>query len=142
MARIEWIEYRLLNWARWTLARGTDGELGYAAVRPASAAGGGRRGYVTASIPINDVEASETEAAVARLHPGGLGLAVREMYLGRGGIPDKARRLACAESTLHARVDQAHRQLAEHFLAQQDRLKRERERVEALSNGSGGSFTP
>jgi len=90
---------------------------------------------VTASIPISDVEASETDAAVARLSPGGLALTVVEFYVGRGGNADKCRRLAIAESTLKVRIGQAHRQLADHFLAQQDKRKRERERVEALQAG-------
>jgi len=40
MARIDWVETRLQNWARWRLARGGDGQLGYAAVSLADADGG------------------------------------------------------------------------------------------------------
>jgi hypothetical protein len=142
MARIDWVEQRLQNWARWKLARGGDGELGYAAVN-LHAADAGRGGYVTASIPISDVEASDTDEAVGRLYPGGLRLTVLEVYVGRGGIRDKAMRLACSEATIHARVDQAHRQLADHFLAQADKRRRERERVEAtIAAGRPGSLTP
>jgi hypothetical protein len=142
MARIDWIEQRLQNWARWKLARGGDGELGYAQV-DLHAADAGRSGYVTATIPISDVEASDTDEAVARLYPGGLRLTVLEVYVGRGGIKDKAKRLACSEATIHARIDHAHRQLADHFLAQADKRRRERERVEAtIAAGRPGGFTP
>jgi hypothetical protein len=130
VARIEWIEQRLQNWARWTLNRG-GGALGFAAVDLADS-DAGRDGYAEAAIPTSDVEAAETDDAIARLYPGGLALAVREFYVGRGGVKDKALRLCIGESTLYARVDQAHRQLAEHFLAQQDRQRAERARVEAM----------
>jgi len=132
MARIDWIEQRLQNWARWVLTR--RGELGFQSsdtMRP-----GGTGGYRQAAIPIADAEASDTDEAIRRLYPGGLALAVQEFYTGQGGIADKAGRLHCGESTLHKRIDDAHRQLAEHFLAQQDRAKAERARVEALKAGA------
>lgn len=145
MPRIDWIEQRLLNWARWVLASGgSSGPGGYSSTSWAgSSSGGGRDGYREAVIPISDVEASETDQAVNRLSPGGLALTVREFYTGKGGVAEKATRLCIGESTLHARIDQAHRQLAEHFLAQQDRQRAERERVEAVqASARPGSFTP
>lgn len=144
MARIDWIEQRLLNWARWLMAGGGSGGMGYAATTWGDAASaGGRDGYREAVIPISDVEASETDHAVNRLSPGGLRLAVREFYTGRGGRAEQAERLRIGESTLHARVDQAHAQLAEHFLAQQDRQRAERERVAAVqASARPGGFTP
>jgi hypothetical protein len=145
MARIEWIEHRLLNWARWKMQRGGGvGGLGYASVNLIGAlSGGGRQHCAETVVPTNEIEAAATDAAISRLHPGGLALAVREHYTGRGGIKDQARRLCCAESTLHARIAQAHRQLADHFLAQQDKAKAERARVEALqAKARPGSFTP
>lgn len=131
MARIEWVEQRLQNWARWRLCEGA-GVLGYAAVNYADAVNGGRRGYVEAAIPISDVDASETDQAIRRLHPPGLALTVEEVYVGQGGIRDKALRLCCTEGTVHARIDQAHRQLATDLAAAQARRRAERERVEAL----------
>lgn len=131
MARIDWIELRLQNWARWVLMRG-GGKLGFAAVDLGADADAGRDGYIGAAIPISDVEASETDDAVRRLYPGGLALTVVEHYTGRGGIKDKLTRLCCAEPTYHRRIDQAHQQLATHFLAAQDRQRAARERVEAL----------
>lgn len=134
MARIEWVEHRLQNWARWQLCRG-GGVLGYAQVQLASGVNAGRDGYVTAAIPISDVEASETDTAIGRLNPPGLALTVREVYAGAGGLRDKAQRLCCSEATVHARVDQAHKQLAAFFLDAEQRRKVERARVEQLQEG-------
>lgn len=134
MARIDWVEQRLLNWGRWLVMRGGSGSMGYASVALCDA-DAGRDGYIGAAIPTIDVEASETDDAVRRLTPGGLALTVIEHYAGRGGIKDKCARLACAEPTYHRRIEQAHRQLADHFLAQQDKRRAERERVEALQGG-------
>ncbi len=130
MARIEWVEQRLQNWARWALNRGS-GVLGYAGVNLATAAVVTRDPYAEVPIPISDIEASETDDAVQRL-PSELKATVLELYLGVGGIKDKLRRLACAESTLHRRVAQAQRMLADHFTAQDDKRRAERARVEAL----------
>lgn len=128
MPRIDWVEERLQNWARWWLGR--RGELGYGSTNPLGAGGGGR--YREASIPIMDAEASATEDAIGRLQPAGLGLTVREYYVGAGGIADKAARLCCSEATVHRRIEQAHAQLAEDFRAQRERAQAERDRVERL----------
>lgn len=131
MARLDWIEARLVNWARWRAMRGGAGGLGYAAVR-LSAANAGRGGYLSASVPVLDVEAHETDDAVRLLHPGGLRLTVTEVYCGAGGLRDKARRLCCSEGEIHRRVGQAHTQLAEHFVARAAAARAESERVERL----------
>lgn len=133
VARIEWVEHRLQNWARWTLAAGSGG-LGYARVDLADA-DAGRDGYVEARIPISDVEAAETDQAIGRLTPPGLALTVREVYVGPGGIKDKARRLCCAEATVHARIGQAHLQLARDLAERQRVREAERRRVELLQQG-------
>jgi hypothetical protein len=143
MPRRDWIEQRLLNWARWRAGGGAAGNLGYAAVKWAGGAKGGRDGYREAVIPTSDVEASETDDAVNRLHPGGLRLAVYACYCGRGAEAERARELGIAVSTMYRRVEQAHDQLAEHFLAHQDRQRAERERVaRAIEDARQGSFTP
>lgn len=134
MARIDWIEERLQNWALWKVARGA-GEMGYAAA-DLGGANGGRSGYVTAAVPILDAEAAATDEAVNRLSPGGLRLTVTAFYCAPGGHKDKAALLCCSVAAMYARVDQAHRQLADHFLVQQERQKTERARVEALQRGS------
>ncbi len=131
MARIDWIEQRLQVWARWVLTRGGGGVLGYAGVNLADS-DAGRSGYASAAVPLLEAEAADTDAAVQQLTPTGLRLTVAEYYAGRGGIADKAARLCCAEATVYARLDQAHRQLAAHFVALSARRKEERARVEAL----------
>ncbi len=131
MARIEWVEQRLQNWARWKLTRGGVGNLGYAAVNLAGA-NAGRDGYVTATVPTNDCEASETDDAVMRLYPGELRITVIEYYCGRGGLREKLARLCCAEPPLHARLERAQRLLSAHFAAREDAARAERARVEAL----------
>lgn len=141
MARIDWIEHRLLNWARSRLGAG-GGSLGYAGVDLSNPTPGVRDPYADAPIPINEVEADETDAAV-QLLPGELKATVLEVYLAPGGERDHLRRLVCAKSTMHARVGHAHRLLADHFLAKQDRQRAERERVERLqrTKSLAGSFT-
>lgn len=134
MARIDWVEDRLQNWARWKVARG-GGNMGYSGVDLAGA-NGGRSGYVTAAVPILDAEAAATDEAVGRLQPGGLCLTVHQFYCGPGGHKEKAGQLCCSVPAMYARIDQAHRQLADHFLAQQERQRVERARVEALQRGS------
>lgn len=134
MARIDWIEERLQNWALWKVARGA-GVMGYSAA-DLGGANGGRSGYVTAAVPILDAEAAATDDAVHRLYPGGLCLTVTAFYCAPGGHKEKAGKLCCSVATMYARVDQAHRQLADHFLAQQDRQRAERARVEALQRRS------
>jgi hypothetical protein len=134
MARVDWIEERLQNWALWKVARGA-GQMGYAQA-DLGGANGGRSGYVTAAVPILDAEAAATDDAVGRLNPRGLYLTVLTFYCEPGGHKEKAAKLFCSVAAMYARVDPAHRQLADHFLAQQDRQKAERARVEALQRGS------
>ena len=139
VARIEWIETRLRNWARWRLTRGS-GPLGFAAINLEKAAAGVRADpYADAPVPTNAIEAGETDDAVAKL-PGPLRTAVEVHYLEQAPgvrrrlatLEDKLRHLCCAKSTFYDRVDNAHRALAEHFAAREDRRKAERGRVEAL----------
>ena len=134
MPKIDFIEQRLLNWARWRAASGS-GELGYGRPDLGAAANGGRGGYVEAVIPVSDGEAWDTDTAINRLHPGGLRLAIYEMYLGAGTAADKATRLGCSEPTLFRRIEQAHRLLADHFVTVRDRSVAERARLDRLVVG-------
>jgi hypothetical protein len=142
MPRLEWIEFRLNNWARWRLTRG-GGVLGYAAVNMADPTPGVREPYAAVAIPTNDVEASETQDAIQKLTTPELKRAVEEFYLGKGGIRDKARRLCCGESTVYARVEQAHHQLATLLTEKQTKARDERARVELQQHLARprGSFT-
>lgn len=130
MARVDFVEARLQNWALWKIARGA-GEMGFSKVDLAGA-NGGRSGYITAAVPIMDAEAAATDGAVHRLSPRGLTLTVHAYYCAPGGHKEKAALLSCSVAAMYARIDQAHRQLADHFLAQQDQQRTERARVEAL----------
>jgi hypothetical protein len=136
MARTEWVEQRLLNWARWRVGKG-DGPLGFAAVRLEGAVveGGRRDPYMAAPVPTNAIEASETDDAIMRL-PSELRATVLEFYLGPGGEPQHLARLVCSRATLFRRLDQADRLLAEHFTARADRARAERARVEELQRDS------
>jgi hypothetical protein len=133
MARIEDIERRLQNWARWKLGAVHSG-LGYAAMRWA---GGvvtpGRRESV---IPTIDCEAEETDRAVQELEPR-LRATVEVEYLQGCSLRRKAQQLACSEPAVKSRIWQAHRQLS-HWLADKAQLARvERARVEtAMRTGA------
>lgn len=132
MARLEWVHMRLMNWSRWVLTRGS-GKLGYAKVNLLDP-NASRSGYVEAPIPVNAVEASETDAAIGKL-PSELKATVLQYYVGKGTEADHLRRLCCSRSTLYARIERAQRLLSEHFAAQQDKRRHERDRVEALQEG-------
>ncbi|KQV85447.1 hypothetical protein [Rhizobacter sp. Root1221] len=132
MARIEWIEQRLQNWVRWKLMSGR-GVLGYASVNLA-AADMPREPYADVPIPTSDIDASELDDGIERL-PSELKATVHEVYLGTNTLREKMRRLCIAEATMHARIGRAHRLLADHITARQDRRKIERERVEGLVTG-------
>lgn len=129
MARIDWIEQRLQNWVRWKLARG-GGALGYASVNLENAEMP-REPYADAPIPTSDIDGSELDDAIERL-PAELKATLYAWYLSTLTLRERLRRLCIAESTLHHRVGKAHRLLADHFLARQDRQKAERARVEGL----------
>lgn len=129
MARIDWIEQRLQNWVRWKLGRG-GGALGYARVNLKNAEMP-REPYADAPIPTSDIDASELDEAIERL-PSELKATLYAWYLSTLTLRERLRRLCIAESTLHQRIGKAHRLLADHFLARQERQKAERSRVEGL----------
>lgn len=132
MAKIDWVEQRLLNWMRWHASGCTLG-LGYGRSILASLAmmGASRSDQREAVIPTVDWDAAEVDDAVKAL-PSALKATVLEFYLGRGGLKDKARRLCCTQKTVTNRIEQAHRLLADHFTAKADRRRFERSRVEEL----------
>lgn len=136
MARIDWVEARLQNWARWVLTRGR-GTLGYAGVDWSSMADAdaGRDGYITATIPISDVEASDTHAVVQRL-VSPQRAAVESYYLATGTMAERCRRLCITEASLYKRIDQAHKVMAEHWAAVKAKQDAERARVEQLQRGA------
>jgi len=67
MMRIEWVERRLENWARWSAERAST-SLGYPrATAFARAAAAPRHAEARNCIPVDGIEASQTEDAVQRL---------------------------------------------------------------------------
>lgn len=132
MAKIDIIELRLLNWARWKMRSG--GMLNYAGIDYSSV--GSSSGYREAVIPIDDCEANATDAAVCAL-PQHLRRTIEEHYTGaHEDIPSQALELKCAVSTVHARISEAHRRLFEHFDQRRRAAEAERARVEAVHGWS------
>jgi hypothetical protein len=137
MAKIEDIERRLLNWARWRDMAGSGG-LGYAAVKLEG--GGTRGGYREAKVPVIDCEAAEMDELVQRL-PSELRFTLEVCYCESGGETTRMERLMCARSTIHARITQAHIMLAR-WLADKHQVRTaERQRVDKLQRvGVGRGF--
>ena len=129
MARVDWIEQQLQNWARWKCSAGL-GALGFSRVDLEAAIGNDRPDEQEARIPTVDCDASAYDDAINRL-PSELKATVYVVYLAPGGRKDHARRLACTSATIDARIWRAHRLLADHFMAQQDKQRRERARIDA-----------
>lgn len=130
MARIEDIERRLLNWARyWALMEGGGGNFASSDMTQERVDGGGWDAPTV--IGTNDAEAEETERAVQSLEPG-LEAAVREYYLEGGSIKRRASSVGVSVATLYLRIEQAHRAIS-NWLSEQARARDEqRRRVEAL----------
>lgn len=127
MAKIDYIEHRLLNWARWKMRQG--GSLNYAGINWDFE---GRSGYREAVIPINDCEAADTDEAIHKL-PQHLQETLVEHYTGETvDIPSQAERLGCGVSTVHARIDEAHQRLATYYRMRADADRTEQERIAVL----------
>jgi hypothetical protein len=126
MARIEDIERRLQNWARWKLGA-THSGLGYAAMRwDGGAVGPGRRESV---IPTIDCEAEETDRAVLSL-PSELRATVEVVYLVNKPMRWKAAHLCCSEAAIKARIWQAHRRIEQWSVAKRETTRELRSRGE------------
>lgn len=121
MARIEWVHQRLENWALWR----ARGGFGYAK-QSIFADGPAARGQVAeAVIPVDDLEASDTNDAVEALKLGhGHLYQTLHLYYVRGqGIKGTARSMRRAESTIHSQLGSADQLLAAWF---SDRTARKR----------------
>lgn len=130
MARIDHIDRRLLNWARW-LAKMRGGGGNYASIdltQPVV----DRSGWdAETPISIDDAEASLTDTAVHQLEQD-LRDAIAACYLGSGSPAQYAKRLGVALATVYARRDRAHQALARWFAEREAAAKVERQRVEHL----------
>lgn len=115
MARIEWVERRLENWALWKERR-SSGASGYAS-QSIFADGPSARGHGEAMVPVDDIEASITDDAVEslKLGWGHLHQTLHLVYVKGLGIRETAERMHRAMSTIHAQLGQADLQLAAWF---------------------------
>lgn len=114
MARIEWVRHRLNNWALWK-ERESRGGLGFASQSVLLSEPTG--GYRESTMPIDDIDASVTNTAVEslRLPRAHLYMTLQHIYIKGLGIKETARRMARAESTIKANLDQADHALSEWF---------------------------
>lgn len=128
MARIKWITERLKRWGAWRTRKESNG-LGYARSSIFLSLPSG--GTSDAAIPINDLEAAQTDRAVESLRftRSHLHRVLVLIYVDNTGIKTAARRMARAESTIKSNLEDADHALAEWFDKQ------------ATPDRSGG-FTP
>lgn len=138
MARIDWVKQKLENWSRWHSQRDA-GALGYPSRTSFErfVVGSGSRESV---IPINDIDASETEEAVnsLRLVKSHLYLTLTHIYVKGWDIKRTAKALVKAESTIKAHLGDADHALAAWF---NDRAELRRKREQTNARPQQGGFT-
>jgi hypothetical protein len=133
MARIEWVDQRLTNWALWKIGSRAGG-LGYATVNLQAPPVDNPTGWdAQARIPVDDAEAAVTDEGVRTL-PSELRRTVEVFYIDPGSVATKLKKLACERATLNARIETAHRKLSSWFGDRDRQAQAERARVEALQS--------
>lgn len=128
MARIDWVSTRLAIWGAWK-ARREDSGLGYPRTNILlSMGGGGAGGYRETVVPINELEAAETDRAVEslKLVKSHLYLTLQYIYVGNTGIRLCAQRMRRAESTIKAQLEQADAEIARWFDAKREAAEAKR----------------
>lgn len=137
MARIEWIKLQLQNWALWKVA-GNSGGLGFSSQAAFLAM------KVDCSrespLPVDEIDAEKMDRAVEslKLGKGHLHKTLQLHYIKGLGIPDVAREMHRAVSTIHAQLDQADVALREWFNVETE--KRERRNPSAPSRLPGAKL--
>lgn len=133
MARIDWIKYRLDNWALWKV-RGNSGGLGFAsqAAFLAIVVDGSRE----SPLPVDEIDAEKMDCAVESLRAGKghLYMTLQLYYIEGLSILGAARRMARAESTIKANLEQADHALQTWFNDLAD--AKARQRAEPPKKGS------
>lgn len=121
MARIEWVKQRLDNWALWK-ERGANGGRGFYAGTSFLKEAGSQSGYRETVIPVDEVDASVTDAAVEslRLTRSHLYITLQLIYIEGIGVRATAHKMARAESTIKANLDQADHAIAVWFRNRQE----------------------
>ena len=124
MARIEWVQLRLNNWALWK-DRESSGGMGFKTQSSFLNEASTDR-YRESVIPIDDIDASVTNSAVEALKPdrSHLYMTLQCVYPRGLGIKETARRMCRAESTIKAQLEQADRALADWFVNRQESKKK------------------
>lgn len=130
MAKIDDVERRLLNWARWRIG-GDSGGLGYASATLGMSTQG-RAMYREAIVPTSASEAVETDNAVQQLLDLDHRRVVLLHYAEGLSVAGVSIRLDCSVATVYARIDRLHRQLDEAFRELAAKRGSERARVEWL----------
>lgn len=108
MARIDYIKYRLNNWALWRV-RESSGGLGFA--KQSVLLTVGASGHRESIVPVDNVDAQATELAVQSLKIGKphLHQILFAYYLSSdaGSAPRVAKAIGCAASTVYSNLDAA-----------------------------------
>jgi hypothetical protein len=133
MARIEDVERRLLNWARWLIG-GRSGGLGYATVSY-GAVGADCSKVRESVIPTSEAEAVETDDAVKELATE-LQLVLAMHYRDGKSVAMISVESYCSVATVYNRLDRAHRLLDQTFSDRAEARRAERARVENLSTAT------
>lgn len=142
MARIDWVQHRLENWARWH-ATMNGGGLGYASSAAFLAEAVDCDRQLEARIPIDEVEGSITHDAVEalKLGHGHLHQTLRLFYLRGEGIKGTARIMRRAESTIKAQLAQADALLALWFAERRRRKEAEAQELRRKIEAARPAYT-
>jgi hypothetical protein len=136
MARIDYIEHRLLNWARWKEG-GTSGGLGFSAMKYGEQAmtADYQARYRESSIPVDACEAEETDRAVAALDSTHK-RTVEVVYLLQLSARGAAAKLCVSAPTVDQRLWAAHRSISRWLDDRRLAREAERARTEALQRAA------
>lgn len=125
MARIDWIKYRLKNWALWKVS-GNSGGLGFSSQAAFLAV------MVDCSrdspLPVDEIDAEKMDRAVEslKLGQGHLYVTLHLHYIKGLGIQDVARAMDRARSTVNANLEQADHALQSWFNAHDEARQKQR----------------
>jgi DNA-directed RNA polymerase specialized sigma24 family protein len=130
MARLDWMDRELNNWARWCIAS-TQGGGNYARVGTFERVDCDGHD-APAIIRIDDAEAAIIDAGIKTLEPD-LQSALHLHYVDNQGLASKLRRAGCTERTFYVRIERAQHRLAAWMADRKAAAKAEQARVAALS---------
>ena len=122
MIRIKWVDDRLQAWASWVQGAGAVSGSTFLFDPSRVDQTDDVRSGLRNTDPAFNAAALETDQAVARL-PSDLKRTVCRAYLDEGGMQLIAERLGVTRATLHRRLCQADRRLAEWFDMKKERVE-------------------